>query len=265
MTLHIKATDTGPFASIYDINGNALTATGPDSLIVDANAFLISQINGYGADLTGSWKVNVNGTVGSLDLTHSGMRITGAPADRTTVTIGRTGELFGRGAGLDFEQAGKIINKGIISGFNNGIFISSNATDATLVNSGVIKGDLFGVQFLVTVSRLLAEIPDIAVLILRIAIASPLHQLAIHKGAVEDDDAVDAEQRLRLVRDGRSHGLRSIGTLVDKRCPGFQRKIAIVDLMDEICGIECGHARFPPPAASARRGRSNDAPQATQT
>jgi hypothetical protein len=29
MTLRIKATDTGPFASIYDINGNALTATVP--------------------------------------------------------------------------------------------------------------------------------------------------------------------------------------------------------------------------------------------
>jgi hypothetical protein len=27
MTLRIKATDTGPFASIYDINGNALAAT----------------------------------------------------------------------------------------------------------------------------------------------------------------------------------------------------------------------------------------------
>ena len=63
MVQHITAADT---SSKEVANGNALHATGPDKLIVDAGAFLISDNSGDGARLDGSWTAIVNGQVSAL-------------------------------------------------------------------------------------------------------------------------------------------------------------------------------------------------------
>lgn len=49
--------------SIHKTTGDAFAGTGPDTLIVDKGAFLITDANGVGARLTGDWTVVVNGTI----------------------------------------------------------------------------------------------------------------------------------------------------------------------------------------------------------
>jgi len=62
---HIKANDG---SSRYAIGSTAFDEAGPATLVVDANAFLISETGGYGAKLTGSGLWNV--TIGLTDILY---------------------------------------------------------------------------------------------------------------------------------------------------------------------------------------------------
>ena len=83
MVLHITVADSQFFANV-----NALTATGPDTLIVDRDAFLISNI-GFGAALIGGpWTVLVNGKIGTNNGLAGGLAI-GAPRILRASQLGR--------------------------------------------------------------------------------------------------------------------------------------------------------------------------------
>jgi len=134
--------------SVYTGSGTAFTGTGPDTLIVDADAFLISESGGNGATLTGSWDVVINGQVAAFE--GNGIKVNSAVSDVVNITVGSSGDVFG--SDFDFGLnlgSGKntILNKGTITGLlsagpmkvtNIGIFHGfvgcSGVTDDTFTN-----------------------------------------------------------------------------------------------------------------------------------
>jgi hypothetical protein len=141
MTQHITA------ATSIDRSGfvAALFATGPDTLIVDANAFLIER-DGEGADLQKAWTVIINGAVGGYGGGHGGLDLLSAdPADFSTVKIGRTGDVFGGFTGVFFTEASSTVNKGSISGGNTGLAKNGDSV-FSLDNFGSIHGGAEGLS-----------------------------------------------------------------------------------------------------------------------
>jgi Ca2+-binding RTX toxin-like protein len=127
-------------SSVYQASGNAFTGTGPDTLIVDANAFLISEVGGYAALLAGSWNVIVNGEVEALDGVGSGFRFNGSSLDVTKVTVGSAGDVFGGFVGLNLGSGFyTIVNKGTISGSS---FSINSAFLMKVTNIGTLNGDV---------------------------------------------------------------------------------------------------------------------------
>lgn len=129
-------------------DGFALASDG-DELIVDANAFLISDSGGDGARLTGFLNVTINGEVGAFGSSFVGLAV--LPSGLTPVadvTIGKTGDVFGGDSGLLFkEEAGSITNRGTISGGQDGITgSSSSVSQAFIINSGLIQGGTDGLN-----------------------------------------------------------------------------------------------------------------------
>jgi Ca2+-binding RTX toxin-like protein len=134
---HIKAND----GSSKDIIGaDAFAATGPGTLIVDANAFLISQSSGDGARLGGSWGVTINGQVRGNGIGgggFEGLYLTSTAAI-STVTVGSTGDVFGTSSGIQLDGSGTITNFGKVGGFLS-IFV---AAQAHIANAGTLTGDV---------------------------------------------------------------------------------------------------------------------------
>jgi Ca2+-binding RTX toxin-like protein len=119
-------------------SGDALDATGPDTLIVDAGAFLISEGGGVaGVSLQGPWTITINGTIKGLGLEFGLQVEPSIPSDVSHLKIGKTGHIFGTDIGLVFDDAGKIINKGTITGNSNALEVTDN--NVTVVNSGLIR------------------------------------------------------------------------------------------------------------------------------
>jgi hypothetical protein len=96
-------------ATSIEASGDAFDGTGPDTLVVDAGAFLISETT-TGAKLTGSWTVAINGQVGTFN--SDGLTI----FDASTVTVGRRGEVFGNTHGIFALGSLTLTNLGIIRG-----------------------------------------------------------------------------------------------------------------------------------------------------
>lgn len=133
MVHHIFATDA---SSIEVVSGDAFTATGPDSLIVDPDAYLISDSNGNGAVLTGPWNVAINGAVGTFDFSGQALIINASGAsDVSHITIGSTGDVFG---GIAMDEGGTLVNKGNLSG--RFTFSGSGGGNQSINNSGAIQG-----------------------------------------------------------------------------------------------------------------------------
>ncbi|HEY8263138.1 MAG TPA: hypothetical protein VIG26_02160 [Methyloceanibacter sp.] len=60
--------------SNFTTTGDAFGSSGPDTLLVDADAFLITTDSiGIGANLSGSWNVTINGAVNTLGNANRGL------------------------------------------------------------------------------------------------------------------------------------------------------------------------------------------------
>jgi hypothetical protein len=87
--------------------------------------------------------------------------------------------------------------------------------------------------------RVLAEIPDVAFLVLGVPVEGILHQLPINPDPVPEHDALDAYNPLGVVGNTDFDALEAfcVLPLVDERGAGFQRKVLVVDFIDEVGGI----------------------------
>jgi Ca2+-binding RTX toxin-like protein len=136
---HITAADSQDVAS-----GNAFEALAivPDSLIVDAKAFLISESSGNGAELSGPpWTVIVNGKIRALGgFANNGLVFDPvSPTDVEHVTIGRHGLISGYIA-VEVSAALTLTNLGKLSGG----FIAILADGKSIItNAGTIDGHVF--------------------------------------------------------------------------------------------------------------------------
>jgi Ca2+-binding RTX toxin-like protein len=131
MTHHITTAN-----SIDQATGDALTASGPDTLIIDDGAYLISETAGNGATLTGSWTVTVNGEIGGFG---SSTNTVGLFLTSGSVTIGSTGIVSGVDPCIALQAAGALdlTNFGSIIGAGAAIVIGGKAE---IQNAGVIVG-----------------------------------------------------------------------------------------------------------------------------
>ena len=134
MTIHITAA-----TSIFQPSGDAFFVVTPDTLIVDSDAFLISQDNGQGASLSGgAWSATINGQVAAFGLGADGIFINASVAEVSTFTIGKTGDVFGNHAGLGCAGSLTLTNFGTLAGafslLVNGV--------ANITNAGTLIGDV---------------------------------------------------------------------------------------------------------------------------
>jgi Ca2+-binding RTX toxin-like protein len=122
--------------SAHVASGNAFSGPGPgpSNLVVDADAFLISDSSGSGANLIGTWTVTVNGAVESFG--NAGIDAVSSLATYN-ITIGSTGDVFGNSAGIFSNGTVVLTNLGTIASKSDGI----QAGSLTLVNKGTISGD----------------------------------------------------------------------------------------------------------------------------
>jgi serralysin len=134
--VHITAAN-----SIDSTSPDALTASGPDTLIVDANAFIIEETAGVAARLDGAWTIRINGEVGTfannfaIDLFSSG------GPETSKITIGKTGDVFGSNVALNIGEAATITNFGTISGGGGSASIKASF-ETHLTNAGTLVGDV---------------------------------------------------------------------------------------------------------------------------
>jgi Ca2+-binding RTX toxin-like protein len=126
--------------SVYAPSNTAFTALSSDSLIVDADAFLISAASGDGAFLFGSWDIIINGEVAALDAGHSGITINAVISDSVNITVGSGGDVYGYLAGLNlFSGIYTVVNEGAI-GSNTYAIHALNQIKVT--NTGTLDGDV---------------------------------------------------------------------------------------------------------------------------
>jgi serralysin len=130
-----------PLASVHTMadGDNAFDddSAGPDSLIVNFGAFLVTEgALAFGAYLNNSdaWSVTVNGSIFSKQ--WIGIELLSA---NSTVTIGREGEVFGGSSGIHVASSATIHNAGVISGSARGIDLEGAGT-VTIINTGTISG-----------------------------------------------------------------------------------------------------------------------------
>ena len=150
MTIHHVTTVN----SVSTVFGSALTdISGPGSVLIDANAYLISEpiTGGDGMTLKGAFGVTLNGAVGSFN--QAGIHLLG-PAAASSITVGSTGEAFGATYGItvDSGTSANITNHGTISCANvdpsaTAIFeqnLGALAPAISITNTGSILGSSAG-------------------------------------------------------------------------------------------------------------------------
>lgn len=128
--------------SVFTGNVNAFESftTLADTLIVDADAFLISANTfGIGAFLEhqGAWTVTVNGNLFGFD----GLFLEGGNLVTSAITVGAEGSIGGTNEVITAASSATIKNSGLIFGVHNGIDVLNGATHS-IMNAGVIQGDI---------------------------------------------------------------------------------------------------------------------------
>lgn len=127
--------------SVFVAAGNAKMFTGPDTLFVDQEGFLITTaLNTFGANLLdGPWSVTVNGSV-RAGVGGSAMNFGGLGAYRSKLIVGTEGSIFSGSTALSANHLLDITNNGnIISDAGHGVFLGASG-DFKLVNTGYIWG-----------------------------------------------------------------------------------------------------------------------------
>src|SRR5712691_1411846 len=86
------------------------------------------------------------------------------------------------------------------------------------------------------VRRVLAEVPDVPMLVLRVPVEGLLLTLAPDQYLIEDDGRTDAEDHLRLVRDedGNPARLSFLGPAEEEGRARSEREVLVVDPADEV-------------------------------
>src|SRR5205823_4402471 len=88
--------------------------------------------------------------------------------------------------------------------------------------------------------RVLAHVPDVALLVLRVPVEGPLDRAPVFGNRIPDDCAADAEDPLGLTSHDLIVGLRSLSTnpLVVKNRAGLERPVPVVDGGDEVRRVD---------------------------
>lgn len=127
--------------SVFVTAGSAFSTSGPDSLTIKQDGFLITQTASPAVNLTaGPWVVQNDGNITST----SGVGLflaTSTPDILSKVTIGADGSIYGGTAGIRSAHAVNITNKGSIFGATQAAIDISGAGNYTIANSGYIDGN----------------------------------------------------------------------------------------------------------------------------
>lgn len=134
--VHITAAN-----SIDSTSPDALTASGPDTLIVDADAFIIDETAGVAARLDGAWTIRINGEVGTFANNFAIDLAPDSPADTSKIIIGKRGDVFGSNAALNLSQPVTITNFGTITSGIGTPTIKGNF-ETHIINAGFLFGDV---------------------------------------------------------------------------------------------------------------------------
>jgi Ca2+-binding RTX toxin-like protein len=145
MVQHITAA-----TSIYYVGAfpPAFSATGPDTLIVDADAYIISTI-ATAVDLTGTWNIQINGQVEVFEHHISAMFIHGTSSDTATVKVGPLGDISNSdsagGTAFSSQVNTTLFNRGSIAthslSFAVSIFGEAHVTNVGSIIGRVRFGD----------------------------------------------------------------------------------------------------------------------------
>ena len=66
---------------------------GPDTLIVDADAYIISKYGATAVELAGTWSIQINGQVEAFEHHVAAVQIFGTSSDTATVKVGPLGDI----------------------------------------------------------------------------------------------------------------------------------------------------------------------------
>lgn len=131
---------TSVFTDAFRTNAFAADSAGPDSLTVDAGAFLVANRLGMGAYLegTGAWTASIAGAVVS---TYAEGMMVAPGADGSRVTVSAEGSVSGA-IGITLVSAGTVENAGSIVGTTfYGIQVDKGASH-TILNTGTIEAPI---------------------------------------------------------------------------------------------------------------------------
>ena len=136
MAISRITTATSRFTTGTAFGPPADDSPGPDTLIVDPGAFLIST-GGSGAFLanTGAWNVTVNGSIVGAAF---GIALATGNSALSTIKIGIDGEVQGSTFGVVLESSANVNNAGTIASVSIGIRINGDGVH-TITNSGTIS------------------------------------------------------------------------------------------------------------------------------
>jgi Ca2+-binding RTX toxin-like protein len=134
--VHIRAAN-----SIDSLSGDALTALGPDTLLVDADAFIIAETSGVAARLDGAWTIRINGQVGTFANNFAIDLFSSSGPETSKITIGKTGDVFGGNVALNLGEAVTLTNFGTVTGGFGSASIKANF-EAHITNAGTLVGDV---------------------------------------------------------------------------------------------------------------------------
>lgn len=127
---------------------DALFSIGPNTLLVDSDAFLIaSGTSADGANLVDAWTCSINGVVAGLATGCFGVSLhetNAANSTSSSIKIGKTGDVFGTETGI-FADYGtgsdhlSITNLGRLSGQVSAI---TSPVQTSIRNAGLLEGDV---------------------------------------------------------------------------------------------------------------------------
>ena len=134
--VHITAAN-----SINSTSPDARSASGPDTLIVDADAFIIDETAGVAARLDGAWTIHINGEVGTFANNFAIDLAPDSPADTSKIIIGKRGDVFGSNPALNLSQPVTITNFGTIYSGIGTPTIKGNF-ETHIINAGFLLGNM---------------------------------------------------------------------------------------------------------------------------